>query len=41
MSIEEIEKILLAYYEDGDRGCFVNGTWLSVNEIIDILKREM
>jgi hypothetical protein len=39
--IEEIREILLKYYEDGDRGCYVNGVWLSVDNIIRILKEEL
>lgn len=45
MNIEEIKDILYKYYEvdeeyaDGERGCYVNGYWLSINQIIEILER--
>jgi len=39
MSIEEIKEILINYYEDTDKGCFINGKWLSIDEIIKVLKR--
>lgn len=39
MSIEEIKEILIKYYDDEDKGCFVNGRWLSINAIIEILEK--
>lgn len=41
VSLEEIEEILLKYYDNSDSGCFVNGVWLSINNIIEILKKEV
>ena len=47
MNINEIKEILYRYYEveeqyaDGERGCYVNGYWLSINEIINILEKEI
>lgn len=44
MSIDEIKDILYRYYdidEDGDKGCYVNGNWLSINEIINILEERL
>lgn len=44
--IEEIKEILLMHYEleseedyDYECGCYVNGIWLSISEIIDTLER--
>ena len=43
MSIEEIKKILMRYYDlDADeleKGCYINGKWFSIDAIIEILKR--
>lgn len=46
MSIEEIKEALYRYYEieeeyyDGERGGYVNGHWLSVDDVIEVLRRE-
>ena len=45
MTIEEIKEILFNAYEieddyDEQCGCFVNGKWLSIKDIIDILEKE-
>lgn len=41
MTIEEIKQILINYYGDIERGCYVNGKWLSVEEIIKLLEKNM
>ncbi len=42
MNIDEIKNILYKYYqvddEDAEKGCYINGKWLSIKNIIDILK---
>lgn len=45
MSIEEIKEILYRAYDIDDEddytkecGCFVNGVWLSIKDVLDILK---
>lgn len=41
MTIEEIERALTDTYGEDytENGCFINGVWLSVSNIIEILKR--
>lgn len=46
MELEEIKNILYRAYEvesiyDGECGCYVNGYWLSIDSILEILKKEM
>lgn len=47
MNIEEIKEILYKAYDideengDADRGCYVNGSWLSIESVIETLKEEM
>ena len=40
-TIEEIKELLSNYYEEDywDVGCYVDGFWLSVKNIIKILER--
>ena len=39
LTLEEIKKALIEMYgEITDRGCFVNGKWMSLEQIIEILK---
>ena len=39
--IEEIKELLANYYDedDWDKGCYADGRWLSINEIIKIIER--
>ena len=45
MSIEEIKRALYEHYEidekyaDDEKGCFINGEWLSIREILEILEK--
>lgn len=46
MDIEEIKEILMNHYEiesendyDYECGCYINGEWLSISEIIRIIKK--
>lgn len=40
LSIEEIRKILEENYgEITDRGCYVNGKWLSLETIMELLSK--
>lgn len=38
LSIQELEKILISTYgnDDRSRGCYVNGKWLSIDDILSI-----
>ena len=40
-TIEEIKEILKQYISEDywDFGCFVDGNWLSVNDIIEMIER--
>ena len=41
LSIEEIKRILKENYgEITDSGCYVNGQWLSLERVIELLERE-
>lgn len=45
LSIDEIKEILYNYfdideeYADDEKGCFINGKWLSIGEIIKVLEK--
>lgn len=47
MSIEEIKEILYRAYDideeygEEERGCYVNGKWLSIKDILEILEEEL
>ena len=47
MSIEEIKKILYKVYQideeygDEEKGCYLNDKWLSIENIIKILEKEL
>lgn len=48
MNIDEIKEVLMAYYDiededdyDFECGCYINGKWLSLKDIIDIIERNM
>lgn len=44
MSIDEIKEILYSYYDideeyaDDEKGAFINGKWLSIKDIIEVLE---
>jgi len=43
MELERIKEILYNYYEieddyDAQSGCYINNTWLSINEILDVIE---
>jgi hypothetical protein len=43
-TIDEIKEILYQAYNiedesDGEYGCFINGKWLSINDIIEAIDR--
>lgn len=46
MSLEEIKDILFNAYDvdeesnDAEKGCFVNGHWLSIEAVLDAIKNE-
>lgn len=46
LSIDEIKEILIEHYGledendyDYECGCYINGKWLSISEIVDILNK--
>lgn len=47
MNIEEIKKILYKTYNieeeygDEEKGCYVNDKWLSIENILKVLEKEM
>lgn len=39
--IKKIIKSIIDYYgESTDRGCYVNGKWLSIEKIIEIIRNQ-
>ena len=41
MMIEKIIKSIIDYYgESTDRGCYINGKWLSIEQIIKIIESQ-
>lgn len=44
MELERIKEVLYNYYEvedgyDAQCGCYVNGNWLSVEDVLDVIEK--